>query len=60
MTEDAFLAELKRIGLNPADHDVPVLHAAFVRLTGLLGHLDTDESREMAKALARFDPRDPP
>ena len=60
MTSKAeFLSILERIGLNPDDHDVDELHAAYVRLGSLFLYLKLEQSRESAKSLNRFDPREP-
>ena len=59
MTEADFLARMRQIGLDPADHDVGELHAAYLRLNGLFAHLETREGRVEAQALPVFDPRKP-
>lgn len=59
MTREDFVTQMRQIGLDPEDHDVEALHAAFLRLTDLFAHLETGESRSVAQALPVFDPRKP-
>ena len=56
MTEAEFLMLMRRIGLNPRDHDTEELHAAYLRLVALFDHLDTKDPRSEAKVLPVFDP----
>lgn len=59
MTKEDFLSKMRQIGLDPADHDVGELHAAFLRLSDLFAHLETRKGRSEAQALPVFDPRKP-
>ncbi len=59
MSEDEFLARMRQIGLDPNDHDVDALCAAYQRLNDLFNHLETGKPRAEAPALPVFDPRKP-
>lgn len=59
MNSPEFLSMMRQIGLDPSDHDVDELHAAYLRLADLATHLDTRADRATAKTLPVFDPRDP-
>lgn len=58
MTEPEFLTMMRQIGLNPGEHDVEALRAAYLRLIDLFDHLETKAKRSQAKALPVFNPRD--
>lgn len=59
MSEDEFLARMRQIGLDPDDHEVAALRAAYLRLSDLFHHLETENPRAEAQALPVFDPRKP-
>jgi hypothetical protein len=59
MTKEQFLSTLHHVGLNPANHDVEAIRLAYLRLGDLFVHLETEQNRAEAKALALFDPRKP-
>jgi len=57
MSDSDFLAMMRQIGLDPKDHDVDALRAAYLRLTDLFAHLECQENRAKAQALPVFDPK---
>lgn len=51
-----FAVLVRQVGLDPADHDLEELEAAYVRLRELFVRLETEAPAADAESLAIFDP----
>lgn len=59
LTAADFLVRVRQIGLDPADHDLGELQAAYERLNALMPRLATEAPAFETEVLDIFDPTRP-